>query len=95
MQILHFCITNYSIIFEYLALFEYISQHKLYSLFDLVNFPMANNIRYSIWSKINIRLNTGVDPHTVLWPTEWAVWFGGLGSPGSAGVVYLPPILKK
>ena len=28
------------------------------------------------------------DPHTVSWPTQWAVWHGGLGRPGSAGVVH-------
>ena len=27
------------------------------------------------------------NPHTVSWPTQWAVWHGGLGRPGSAGVV--------
>ena len=27
------------------------------------------------------------DPHTVSQTTQWAVWLGGLGRPGSAGVV--------
>ena len=38
----------------------------------------------------------GCNPHTVSQPTQWAVWHGGLGRPGSAGVVcWTPPILKK
>ena len=35
------------------------------------------------------------DPHTVSWPTQWAVWHGGLGRPGSAGVVHWPPHIEK
>ena len=36
------------------------------------------------------------DPHTVAWPTKWAVWHGGLGRPGSAGVeCCLPPNVEK
>ena len=31
--------------------------------------------------------NVWCNPHTVSWPTQWAVWHGGLGRPGSAGVV--------
>jgi len=27
------------------------------------------------------------NPHTVSWPTQWAVWHVGLIRPGSAGVV--------
>ena len=34
--------------------------------------------------------------HTLSRPTHWAVCHGGLGRPGSAGVVCCPPpILKK
>ena len=35
------------------------------------------------------------DPHTVSRPTQWAVWHGGLGRPGSAGVVCWPPHIEK
>ena len=31
------------------------------------------------------------NPHTVSRPTQLAVWHGGLGRPGSAGVVCWPP----
>ena len=27
------------------------------------------------------------NPHIVSWPTQWAVWHGGLGRPRSAGGV--------
>ena len=30
------------------------------------------------------------NPHTVSWPTQLAVWHGGLGRPGSAGIVCWP-----
>ena len=51
-------------IFEYLALFKYYSNifHNTNNiLFDQVNFAKANNIRYLIQSKINIRLNTDLN----------------------------------
>ena len=32
---------------------------------------------------------------TVSQPTQWAVWHGGLGRPGSAGVVVDPPHIEK
>ena len=32
--------------------------------------------------------NVWCNPHTVSWPTQWAVWHGGLGRPGSAGIAY-------
>ena len=58
-QILHFCIRNYLKIFEYSNILHYSNIVRIYFTAQIIFIiRFTNNIRYLIWSKIDIHLNT-------------------------------------